>query len=36
MLPQHHIPKGKPDRAQSRKGKPVQAARQRVQRLRGR
>lgn len=34
--PKHHIPKGKPSWAQSRKNKPVQAARQQVQRLRGR
>jgi len=33
---QHHAPKGKPSRAQSRKTKAVQPARQRVQRLRGR
>jgi hypothetical protein len=34
--PHHHIPKGKPDLAQGRKSKPVQAARQRIQRHQGR
>jgi hypothetical protein len=34
--PHHHIAKSKPSRAQSRKNKAVQPARQKVQRLRGR